>query len=764
MSSPPIPGADAGDDVPLQILKAATDAAVLGAAIVDSQGDFRYVNQRFAAMHGYQVEEIIGQPVSVVHDPETKSAGPNWVVDASTKLGESELQEYWHLHRDGTTFPLLVGYHTIHSAENGETYIAMSGLDLASILKAQKQKKYQVLFEEMLDAVIHVEVIFDDSGRATDYRYLSVNPAWERARGVKAADVIGKTLLETTPDIDRAWVEGAGRVAVTGEPIRTEVYYEASDRHFRATGFRPAPGECVIILQDITETKRAEQAYQTLFDEMLDGFAHHEIICDDAGKPVDYRFLSVNSAFEKMVGMSAKDVVGKTVLEILPDTESFWIDVYGAVALTGEPRRFENFTAGLNKHFEVTAYSPAQGEFATIFQDITERIRSQDEAKRLEAELARAQKLESVGRLAGSVAHDFNNMLTVILGHAEQSLDRVGPDEHLSVALKEIHHAAESSAALTRQLLAFAHDQPASPEVVNVNDTIAAIVAMLRRLMGDDIELSWRPGESIAPVLIDPTQIDQILVNLCLNARDAIDNSGSIAIETKNVHLDEAFCKENPESSEGDFVEIVVTDDGSGMDEETQARLFEPFFTTKNQGQGTGLGLSTVYGVVRQNGGCVTVTSEPGNGATFIIYLPQHVEATAATQEPEMTTQESVDGETILLVEDESAILRLTTIMLESRGYSVLAAPSPREALRMAEEHRGAIDLLLTDVIMPEMSGRTLATQLMSSLPDLKCLFMSGYTGDVTANRGGLDDDAPFIAKPFSQKDLADKVRETLDT
>ena len=285
---------------------------------------------------------------------------------------------------------------------------------------------------------------------------------------------------------------------------------------------------------------------------------------------------------------------------------------------------------------------------------------------------------------------------------------------------------------------------------------------MLQRLLGEDIHLAWIPASDLWPVRMDPSQIDQILANLCVNARDAIKNVGKITIETNNARLDEAYCADHPDALPGRYAMIAVSDNGCGMDRETISRLFEPFFTTKEVGKGTGLGLATVYGIVRQNGGFVNVYSEPGHGTTFRIYLPRHAEATEAAQEPESSESAPQGQETILVVEDEPAILRLTRIMIEKLGYNVLPAASPGEALRLAREHTGQIHLLVTDVVMPEMNGRDLAARLHEFLPGLKCLFTSGYTANVIAHHGVLEPDIHFIQKPFSREALAGKIRKAL--
>ena len=385
------------------------------------------------------------------------------------------------------------------------------------------------------------------------------------------------------------------------------------------------------------------------------------------------------------------------------------------------------------------------------------------EQMELTAQFQQAQKMESVGRLAGGVAHDYNNMLGVILGFTELAIEKVNPSEPLHADLMEILAAAKRSTAITRQLLAFARKQTIEPKVLDINETVDSMLKMLRRLIGEDIDLAWMPESNMWSIKIDPAQVEQILANLCVNARDAIGGVGKVTIETHTITFDDAYCAEHTGFVPGNFVLLAVSDDGCGMDEETRENIFEPFFTTKELNQGTGLGLATVYGIVKQNNGFINVYSEPGKGTTFRIYLPRHKGQAKKTREQATAEILASRGERVLLVEDETAIRKMAQKMLERLGYQVLTAAAPGEALRLAEEHRNGIQLLITDVVMPEMNGRDLANQLQNQYPDIKILYMSGYTANVIAHRGVLDEGVQFIQKPFSKTDLGIKVRAILD-
>jgi PAS domain S-box-containing protein len=400
-----------------------------------------------------------------------------------------------------------------------------------------------------------------------------------------------------------------------------------------------------------------------------------------------------------------------------------------------------------------------------VVKDITKHKQAEEETAKLEARFQQAQKMESVGRLAGGVAHDFNNMLGVILGHAEAALDQIAPSDPLHANLEEIRKAARRSADLTRQLLAFARKQVVAPKVLDLNDTVAGMLKMLQRLIGEDINLAWLPGAGLWTVKVDPSQIDQILVNLCVNARDAISGVGKLTIETENGAFDDDYCAAHAGFVAGEYVRLAVSDNGYGMSKETLSLLFEPFFTTKETGKGTGLGLATVYGIVKQNSGFINVYSEPGQGTTFTIYLPRHAGKTEQPRTESVSGSAGRGHETILLAEDEPALLELTAMLLEKEGSTVLAASTPGEAICLAREreHAGEIHLLITDVVMPEMNGRELAKNLLDLYPHMKRLFMSGYTANVIAHHGVLDENVHFIQKPFSRRDLAAKVREALD-
>jgi two-component system, cell cycle sensor histidine kinase and response regulator CckA len=401
------------------------------------------------------------------------------------------------------------------------------------------------------------------------------------------------------------------------------------------------------------------------------------------------------------------------------------------------------------------------GVLGDITWDMVSKKRIEEDREKLQEQLQQSQKMEIVGQLAGGIAHDFNNMLAVILGHTELAIEK---GDFSIEDLEAIRQAATRSTSLTRQLLTFARKQSVIPKVLDLNATIEGMLSMLRRLIGENISLGWIPETHQAWIKIDPSQIDQILANLCVNARDAINGTGKIIIETAVVHHDNLpGITGNLFSRPGDYVSLSISDNGCGIDKKNSHHIFEPFFTTKEPGKGTGMGLSTVYGIVHQNNGYIDFESEPGKGSRFRICLPlceQHA-AEQANLDPEPESAHGV--ETILLVEDEPAILKLCRIMLESKGYKVLAASAPSEAIQIADKYQGTINLLLTDVIMPEMNGTDLSRKLQSAYPDLKSLFMSGYTANIISDYGGVTTGVHLIEKPFSRNTLIKNVQEILE-
>jgi PAS domain S-box-containing protein len=479
----------------------------------------------------------------------------------------------------------------------------------------QSEQTVHMLFQSVNDTLLVSEL--DDQGMPGNF--VLVNDTACQRLGYSREELLARTPADISSEDSRSSIGAGIRRALAERRAIVEAEHVTKDGRIipveistNVVTLGTKTVSCSIA-RDITQRKQAEASYGTLFREMLDGFALQEMICDAEGRPVDYRFLAVNSAFERMTGLKAGALVGRTVLAVLPAIDRHWIETCGNVVLTGEPVFFESYATVLNRTFDVKAFRAAPRQFVCILTDVTERRASEAERVVLQGQLAQAQKMEAVGRLAGGVAHDFNNMLGAILGHVEMAMEEVDSTLSLYADLQEIQTAARRSTELTRQLLAFARKQTVAPKVLDLNQTVEGMLKMLRRLLGEDISLTWKPHTDLWSVKLDPSQLDQILANLCVNARDAIADVGKITIETKNSRFDQEYCVHHAGFVVGDYVLLAVSDNGSGMDKATQVRLFEPFFTTKAPGKGTGLGLATVYGIVKQNGGFINVYSEPGH-------------------------------------------------------------------------------------------------------------------------------------------------------
>ncbi len=534
-----------------------------------------------------------------------------------------------------------------------------------------------------------------------------------------------------------------------------------------------AKKECyILLLTDVTEREHAEERarvsaerIKTFFSSVNDAIFVHPLL-EKGVAP----FIEVNDVACRRYGYSRDEFLKLTVMDIIKKDDTkvhrigdLWKQLIKEGRLVFETvhikKTGECYPVEISSNIVEQSGQPV---ILAVVRDITERKNAQKEKEKLEAQLQQAQKMDAVGRLAGGVAHDFNNMLSVILGFTEMSLKEVEQDVPLYTNLLKIQKAAEHSADLTRQLLAFARKQTISPRVLNLNHIIDKMLDMLRRLIGEDINLEYFPSEELWSAKIDPAQVNQILVNLCINARDAISGGGNIVIATRNTVFDEKYCHDHPGFIPGEYVSIGVSDNGCGVDKEILHLIFEPFFTTKSMGEGTGLGLATVYGILKQNNGFINVESEIEVQTTFTIYVPR-VSGKVKEGPKELKERIQYGNEMILVVEDETTILDMLRVMLKKMGYRVLTANTPGEAMRLVKHHREGIDLVITDVVMPEMNGLELVKKLQTSCPDLKSLFTSGYTPNVIAHHGVIDEELHFIQKPFSQDELARKVRESLE-
>jgi PAS domain S-box-containing protein len=523
------------------------------------------------------------------------------------------------------------------------------------------------------------------------------------------------------------------------------------------------------IFFDITEQRKAEDLYKLLSENAADVIWLWDL--------ANGRCTYVSPSVRHLRGFTPEELMAQSMDDAMPS------DAYGMVVAETQNRiaAVESGDEGARIRTDEVTYLRKDGttvdtetvtkllsdESGTvrhvlgISRDITERKRAQEEKAKLENDLRQAQKLESVGRLAGGVAHDFNNLLTVINGYSDLVLKRLKAPDLLRSYVEEIKKAGERAASVTKQLLAFSRKQMIEPRMLDLNTTIQDVVPILQSVVGEGIALQLHLDNSLGQVMADPNQVHQVLMNLLVNARDAMPEGGKLEITTRNVDLDEDSAASHPEASAGRYILMTVTDSGHGMDEATCQHLFEPFFTTKESSKGTGLGLATVYGIIKQSDGWIDVRSEVGVGTSFMVYLPR-MDGRPLVEENGITAATEGGGETILLVEDQEAVRSLAKAALRQHGYQVLEALDGADAIAVAKRYSGEIHLLLTDVVMPGMNGKELSERLIVMRPGLKVLFVSGYTANVIAHGGVIDHDIAYMAKPFSPDGLAAKVRKVL--
>jgi len=513
-------------------------------------------------------------------------------------------------------------------------------------------------------------------------------------------------------------------------------------------------------VQDVTERRRAEAEREHLITAIEQ--ADEMVLVTSRDGTIEY----ANPAFERVTGYTLEEVIGQNprILRSGEQDAAFYRELWQTITARRAWRgRLINRRKDGTLYTQDATISPvcdAAGEivnFVAVKRDITEQLR-------IEEQLRSAQKLEAIGSLAGGVAHDFNNLLSVILNYTTFAINGMREDDPLREQLAQVKKAGERAAALTRQLLAFSRKQVLDPHVLDLNHIITNLEKMLGRLLGEDIDLTRTLAPNLGRIKADPGQIEQVIMNLVVNARDAMPAGGRLTVETANVELDREYAAQHVEAVPGPHVLLAVSDTGCGMDDATLRRVFEPFFTTKPAGKGTGLGLSTVYGIVKQSGGHIWVYSEPGKGTTFKVYLPRVADSMQPDDLRATNERPAVGTETILLVEDDAQVREVACRMLHACGYNLLAAAGGSEALGICERYQGNIDLLLTDVVMPQMSGRQLAERMQRLRPGMRVLYMSGYTDDAIVHHGVLDPGTKFISKPLGAVSLARKVRDVLDS
>ncbi|MFW6139100.1 MAG: PAS domain S-box protein, partial [Spirochaetota bacterium] len=753
-----------------------------GVIASDAEGRVELVNPVAERLTGYSQKEALGKQLDQVFhtiNEHSRAGVENPVARVLREgivvgLGNHTLL----IARDGTERPVVDSGAPIRNEQGDITGVVLVFRDQSAERAAQKKLQEQMeRSQQYLDTAGVMIVALDRNGKVE-----LINKKGCEILGFSEKEITGKNWFEHfIPEHSRERIRKLFQQRITDQTDMEEygedsVLTKNGEERLIAwhnTAVRDQSGAVVSILcsgNDITEHRAAEKAlqesekkYRSLYNSIRDAI----LVAD-----TDRNIIDCNAAFAELFGYTLEEIRGKKTRYVYENDEEFKAMGKEISDHRGDPgflytvhyrkKSGEVFPGETNVFYLRDDRGEIKG-FIGLMRDITERKQAEADREKLQAQLLQAQKMESVGRLAGGIAHDFNNMLSVILGHTELELMRADPSDPLYTRLKEIQRASQRSAELTRQLLGFARKQTVEPRVLDLNETVEGMLTMMHRLIGENIDLVWMPDDDLWEVEMDPAQIDQILANLCINARDAIQDVGKVTIEIKNVVLDQDYCSKHAGFIPGQYVMLAVSDNGCGMDRETLAHLFEPFFTTKDFGEGTGLGLATVYGIVKQNNGFINVYSEPGQGTTFRIYLPRYAGKTKQTTKEAQPEKAAGGAETILLVEDEPTILELGRVMLEELGYSVYTAGTPGQAIQLAQEHINEIHLLVTDTVMPEMNGRDLARRIQSINPKIKCMFMSGYTANVVAHQGVLDEGAHFLQKPFTMHTLARKVREVLE-
>jgi two-component system cell cycle sensor histidine kinase/response regulator CckA len=761
-------------------------------SILNADGSMRYQSPSLGRLLGYNPEELIDKSVFDFIHPDDKDkahlAFDNSLLSPTTPI-EAELR---FLHKNGS-WSYFVCTLTNLLDDPSISGIISNAFDITE----RKQAQQELLVREVakrrlaerqtaiLNALPSQLCLISGDGNILD-----TNIKWKEfalSNNYHGGNLgVGSNYLAVCDSATGEGSDGAKEVAqgiravISGKSKRFELDYPChspdEQRWFKlmVAPIHDDPSEGVVImhvnitesvlakiaLSDMTlELEAAIHAYRQVLSNSLD------VICT---MDADGRFIQASAAAKDVWGYQPEELIGKRYMELVhPDDRDRTIlvatEIMAGTATSNFDNRYLRKDGSVVDIMWSANWSEADGAMFCVARDVSQIKRAERALEQSAEQLRQAQKLESVGRLAGGIAHDFNNMLTAIQGYSELTLRRLETNDPMRRNIEEIRKAGERSAALTRQLLAFSRQQILQPVVLNLNDAINNIVTMLHRLIGEDVQLVTSLNRNITRVKVDPGQLSQIIINLAVNARDAMPQGGKLTIETANVFLSSDYARQHLDVLPGDYVMLAISDNGTGMSAETQAHIFDPFFTTKEVGKGTGLGLATVYGIVKQSGGHIWVYSEDGVGTTFKIYLPQVIEQ-AEQAKAEDTSNDFPGGtETILLVEDEEIVRRLTCRMLEDCGYTVLEACNGVEALSMYEEHDQRIDLLMTDVVMPQIGGRKLAESLVPIYPYMRILYTSGYTDDAVVRHGVIDAGTNFIQKPYTPHGLARKVREILD-
>jgi PAS domain S-box-containing protein len=742
------------------IISCAMDSII----IVDEQQRVVVFNTAAQKMFGCSEAQAVGQSIERFIPQRFHAAHSSHIrafeETSITNRYMGALEPTSAVRADGEEFEIEASISQTES--NGKKIFTVIVRDISEKRRAEdtqreSERNYRSLFDNMLNALACLRVHFDQ-GRAVDFTYLNVNGAFETQTGLK--NVVGKRMSELFPGLlksDPELFERYGRVARTGVPEQFEIYVNAI-RNWHSESVYRWQNECVVVAFDvITERRQSEDALRRSEERFSKAFRNNPLALTISTE-AEERYLDVNEAFLDVLGYQRKDVIGRTAAEL-----DFWAEPLDRGEMKRQlneedlvsKRQMRYRTAkGKIREAEVWAESlELEGQCCvlTIIRDVTEMMQ-------LEAQLRQAQKMEAVGRLAGGIAHDFNNMLGIIMGYSDLSLDLIEPDNPVNRYVLETKKTAKRAALLTRQLLAFSRKQVSFPRIFDLNEVVRNATEMFLRLVGEDVTVEFRPAAPLCAIKADPGQIELVLMNLVVNARDAMPTGGKIVIQTGHAELDEDNVSLHRGAHVGDSVVLAISDNGCGMDEIIQSQIFEPFFTTKGVGRGTGLGLSTVYGIVKQSEGNILVYSEPGKGTTFKIYFPRVGEKAETLVLSQDEIEPRGQSETILVVEDDETLRKVTVKLLLNGGYQVIEAKDAKDAIRIMATSEAGIDLLLTDVIMPDKSGPELVKQVEGAHPKTRFVFMSGYSDDMVRRHGLLMQEDSFLEKPFTKRSLLVKI------
>ena len=815
------------------VLRSMLEAAPVGVGLLVDRV-MKKVNRALCQMTGYSEAELRDRSARVLYPTaaEYERVGRELYGQMrAAGLGalEAQLQR-----KDGTRIDALLCLSPFdpHDLTAGVTAAV---LDITERRRAdeklrESEHRFRSLYANMAEGVALHELVRDAQGRAVDYRVIDVNPRYEQAVGLSAASVVGKPAAEAYGTAEPPYLREFARTLDTRQPVYFETYFAPLDKHFAISAAPLEADRFATIFFDITERKRTEDALK-LHNERLrliagasrsvlthmsaaEQFAVEArriratfgvdlcairtlqgdelVLLADDGAPPEPLAERVSASLG-IARVILTEQQALTIADVAADPRTAALAAplpghYAFMSYAGAPllhdgkaigilgiftaRTRRDFTSTDLEHLQIVANNIAAAIVnQRLYHQVTlqkEQLEQElDQRQRLEEQLRQSQKMEAIGQLAGGVAHDFNNILTAVFGHVELALQTLETQPALAGDLlenmRQIERSADRASSLTRQLLAFSRRQLMRLEVLDLNTTVRSLEPMLRRLLTENITLEQILAEDLAPTKADAGQLEQVVVNLVINACDAMRHGGHLTLETGNVVLDELYAALHPGAQTGAHVVLTVSDTGCGMDGKTRERIFEPFFTTKPKGQGTGLGLSTVYGIVKQAGGHVTVYSEPGRGSSFKVYLPAVHDPLSAARPARPASAPPRGTETLIICEDDVAVRELTARILAGGGYQVLVAQDATHALQLAAGHAGPIPLLLTDVIMPGMNGRQLSESLAVLRPGIRTLFVSGYTSDVIAHHGVLDANVDFLEKPYSRQQLLQKIREILD-